>query len=175
MYIDARHFTSERDKKLLDLKNARPWKIVWNINNKASKLAIPETLKDADLTPIFHLWKMHLALNNPFPGQILPPGPSIEISAKNDNDKAHKEWKILEIVDCRQIKWYGVQYKATYVGNWNKWNAASLWQLWTDFKRSRDKVHKFHCTHPQKPRPPPELVAVDSSFDDIQATLASLV
>ena len=40
MYVDARHFASERDKKLLDLKNARPWKIIWNINNKTYKLAI---------------------------------------------------------------------------------------------------------------------------------------
>ena len=55
MYVDAGHFVSERDKKLLDLKNARPWKIVQNINNKAYKLAIPETLKDAGLTSIFHL------------------------------------------------------------------------------------------------------------------------
>ena len=54
MYVDARYFASERDKKLLDLKNAGPWKIVQNIDNKAYKLDIPKTLKDAGLTPIFH-------------------------------------------------------------------------------------------------------------------------
>ena len=70
---------------------------------------------------------MYLVSNNPFPGQILPPGQPIEISAKNDN-KAHKKWEVLEVINCRQIKQYRVQYKATYVSNWDKWNAASLWQ-----------------------------------------------
>ena len=35
MYMNARHFAPERDKKLLDLKNARLWEIIQNINNKA--------------------------------------------------------------------------------------------------------------------------------------------
>ena len=109
MYIDARHFASERDKKSLDLKNAGPWKIVWNIDNKAYKLKISQILKDAGLTPIFHPWKMHFALDDAFPSQILPPGPPIKISAEDDkNHKVHKEWKVLEVVDCRQTKQYGV-------------------------------------------------------------------
>ena len=90
VYVNARHFVSEKDKKLLDLKNVRSWEITWNINNKAYELAILQTLKDAGLTPIFHSWKMHFAPNSLFLGQILSPGPSIKISAKND-DKAHKE------------------------------------------------------------------------------------
>ena len=108
VYVDARHFASERDKKLLDLKNAEPWKIVQNIDNKAYELDIPQTLKDAGLTPIFHPWKMHIAPNNPFPRQILPSGPLIKISAENDNNKAYKEWKVLEVVYRRQTKQYGV-------------------------------------------------------------------
>ena len=91
MYIDTRHFASERDKKLLNLKKSGPWKIIQNIDNKAYKLEILQTLKDAGLTLIFHLWKLHLAPNNPFPGQILLSGPLIEISAENDDDKAYKE------------------------------------------------------------------------------------
>ena len=80
---------------------------------------------------------------------------------------------MLEVVNCHQTKQYRVQYKATYVGNWDEWNAAPPWQLWTDFERSIDKIHKFYYTHSQKPKPPPELAAVvDSSLDDIQATLA---
>ena len=84
VYVDARHFASERDKKSLDLKNAGPWKIIRNINNKAYELAIPEDLKAAGLNPIFHPWKIHLAPNNAFPGQILPPGPPVLISAEDD-------------------------------------------------------------------------------------------
>ena len=173
VYMDARYFAFERDKKLMDLKNARPWKIIQNIDNKAYELAIPQSLKEKGLTLIFDPWKLHLAPNNPFSGQILPPGPPIKISAKND--KAHKEWKVLEVIDCYQTKWYGIQYKAMYVGNWDKWNASPPWQPWTDFERSREKIHKFHCTHPQKPQLPSKLAAVDSSLNDIRATLASSV
>ena len=83
---------------------------------------------------------------------------------------------MLEVVDCCQIKQYKVQYKATYVGNWDEWNATTLWQPWTDFEESRDKIHEFHHTHPQKPKPPQEFAAiVNSSLNNIQATLASSV
>ena len=150
VYVDARHFASERDKKLLNLKNSKPWKIIQNINNKAYKLDIPQTLKDAGLTLIFHLWKMHLPPDNAFPGQILPPGPPIEISTKNNANKAHKKWEMLEVVDCWQTKRYSIQYKAMYVGNWDKWNAAPPWQPWTDFKKSRDKVAKVASFNPRK-------------------------
>ena len=54
VYVDARHFASERDSKSLSMKYAGPWKIVHNINNKAYKLDIPQQMKDARLTPIFH-------------------------------------------------------------------------------------------------------------------------
>ena len=100
--MDARHFIFKRDKKSLDLKNTRLWKIVWNINTKAYKLDIPETLKAAGLTSIFHLWKLYLALNNPFSRQISSPSPPIEISAKNN--KAYEEWKLLKVVDCLKTK-----------------------------------------------------------------------
>ena len=125
MYVNVRHFASEKDKKLLDLKNVKPWEIIQNIDNKVYELAIPQNLKERGLTLIFHLWKLYLTPNNPFPGQILPPGPSIEISAEDDkNHEAHKEWKVLEIVNCRQTKQYSIQYKVTYIGNWDKWNAS---------------------------------------------------
>ena len=55
VYVDARHFTSERDSKLLNMKNAGPWKIVCNIGNKAYELDIPQQMRDAGLTPVFHL------------------------------------------------------------------------------------------------------------------------
>ena len=88
--MDAIYFALEKSKKLLDFKNARPWKISRIINNKAYKLEIPQHMKDAGFTPIFHLWKLHLASNNPFPGQVLPPEPLISIQNNNDNN-AHNE------------------------------------------------------------------------------------
>ena len=55
VYVNARHFASKRDSKSLSMKNAGPWKIVCNIANKAYKLEILQQMKEAGLTPIFHL------------------------------------------------------------------------------------------------------------------------
>ena len=55
VYVDARHFnTSKRESKLLSMKNAGPWKIVRIIANKAYELDIPQHMRDARLTPVFH-------------------------------------------------------------------------------------------------------------------------
>ena len=90
VYVDARHFASERDSKSLSMKNARPWKIVCNMANKAYELDIPQQMKEAGLTPIFYPWKLHLAPSNPVPGQILEPGPFVLVSSIG-RSKAHKE------------------------------------------------------------------------------------
>ena len=54
VYVDARHFSSEQDSKSLSMENAGPWKIICNIDNKAYKLDIPQQMKDAELTYLFH-------------------------------------------------------------------------------------------------------------------------
>ena len=156
VYVDARHFAG-RESKSLSMKNAGPWKIIRNIANKAYELDIPQHMKDAGLTPVFHPWKLHLAPSNPFPGQILEPGPPVLVSS-DDEDEAHEEWEVLEVVDSRKTKKYGIQYKATYMGNWDEWNSNPPWQPYSDFENSKNKIRVFHKTHPQKPGPPSELV-----------------
>ena len=156
--MDARHFsTSDRESKLLSMKNAGPWKIICNIANKAYKLDIPQQMRDARLTPVFHPWKLHLAPTNPFPGQILEPGPPVMVNSSNGN-KAHEKWEVLKVVDSWKTKKYGVQYKATYMGNWDNWNLNLAWQPCSNFENSKEKIREFHRTHPQKPGPPSELV-----------------
>ena len=87
--MDLRHFSSERESKLLSSKNADPWKIIRNIVNKAYKLDLPQQMKDAGLTAVFHPWKLHLAPSNAFLGQIVEPEPAILIN--KNNEEAHKE------------------------------------------------------------------------------------
>ena len=157
VYVDARHFASERDSKSLSMKNAGPWKILRNIDNKAYKLEIPKQMKDTGLTPVFHPWKLHLALSSSFPGQILEPEPPALVSS-SDGSKTHKEWEVLEVVDSRKTKRYGVQCKATYMGNWDEWNSNPTWQPYSNFKNSKEKIREFHRAHSQKPGPPSKLV-----------------
>ena len=156
--MDARHCNAGYcESKSLGSKNAGPWKIIRNIANKAYKLEIPQQMKDAGLTAVFHPWKLHLAPGHLFPGQILEPGPPILVSS-SDGSEAHKEWEVLEVVDSWKTKRYGIQYKATYMGNWNEWNLNSPWQPYSDFENSKDKIRVFHKAHLRKPGPPSNLV-----------------
>ena len=90
VYVDARHFASKQDSKSLSIKNAGPWKIVGNIANKTYKLDIQQQMKEAGLTFIFHSWKLHLALSDLFPRQVLKPRPPVFVNS-SDRSKAHKE------------------------------------------------------------------------------------
>ena len=154
VYVDSKHFSaSKRKSKLLSLKNARSWKIICNVANKAYKLDIPQQMKEAELTPVFHLWKLHLAASDPFPGQILKLGLSIIVGHNTYN-----KWKVLEVVDSQKTKRYGIQYKATYMGNWDEGNSNLLWQSYSNFENSKKKIREFHRTHPQKLGPSSKLV-----------------
>lgn len=156
MYVNAKDFAPERPSRSLGFKNGGPWKIVRIIDNKAYELDIPKQLKEAGLTPIFHPWKLHLAPDDPFPGQILSEGPPVLISS--DSEDPHEEYEVLEVVDCRETRRYGLQYKATFIGNFDEWNSGPPWQKWTDFENAAEKVLEFHRKNPKRPRPPQELV-----------------
>ena len=88
VYVDAKYFAGQESKSL-SMKNAGPWKVIWNIGNKAYELDIPQQMKDAGLTPIFHPWKLHLAPSNPFPGQILELRPpcSCQLQRRKQNSR----------------------------------------------------------------------------------------
>lgn len=164
VYVNAKDFTSDRQSRSLSSKNVGPWKIIRNINNKAYELDIPENLRKAGLTPIFHPWKLHLAPSDPFPGQVLTPDPPMLMTSAGE-DGEHEEWELLEIVDCRKTR-KGVEYKATYVGPYEEWNTNPPWQIWTDFMNSKDSVLRFHRENPDKPKPPAELVSMDTEGGD---------
>lgn len=126
---------------------------------------IPERLRKAGLIPVFHPWKLHLAPSDPFPGQVLTPDPPLLITSA-DSDEQHEEWELLEIVDCRKTR-KGIEYKATYVGPYDKWNTNPPWQAWTDFMNSKDSIMEFHKKNPGKPDPPAELVSMDMEEDEV--------
>jgi len=133
VYVDARHFAAERPSRSLGQKYAGPWPIKRVIDNKAYEVELPDYLEKSGLTPIFHPWKLHLAPSDPYPGQELEPQGPILITENPDNSD-ESEWEVLEVVDCRKTKRFGIQYKATFVGNWDEWNSNPPWQPWSDFK-----------------------------------------
>jgi len=151
--VDARHFAAECPSRSLGQKYAGPWPIKRVIDNKAYELELPDYLEKSGLTPIFHPWKLHLAPSDPYPGQELEPQGPILITENPDNSD-ESEWEVLEVVDCRKTKRFGIQYKATFVGNWDEWNSNPPWQPWSDFKHAEDKILEFHRLYPDKPAPP---------------------
>lgn len=173
VYVNAKDFSLGKQSKSLSSKNLGPWKIIRNIDNKAYELEIPQHLKKAGLVPIFHPWKLHLAPSNAFPGQILSPQPPILIDTSGE-EGPHEEWELLEVVDCRRSRGK-TEYKATYVGPYEEWNANPPWQPASDFENSKDAILKFHRENPAKPKPPAMLTRLDvvdeekttSSGDDV--------
>ena len=162
VYVNTKDFSVDKQSHSLSSKNAGPWKIIRNIDNKAYELEIYEHLKRVGLTPIFHPWKLHLAPTNPFPGQLIEPGPPILIQ-EDAESSPHEEYEVLEIVDCRETKKYGTQYKATYIGSWDVWNANPPWQPWTDFIRAKEEIRKFHTDNKGKPNAPKNVLFMNNS------------
>jgi hypothetical protein len=152
VFVDARHFKLQRESQSLAPKNLGPWPIIRIIDHKAYEVKLPPQMEEAGVTPVFHPWKLHLASNDPYPGQVEDPEPPILIQDVEDEDP-HEEWEIQEVVDCRLTR-SGIQYKALFNGQWDDWNSNPPWQPWTDFKNARDKVMEYHQRHPEKPPPP---------------------
>ena len=65
---------------------------------------------------------------------------------EDGENEPHEEWEVAEIVDCRETRRYGIQYKAQFEGNWDEWNASPPWQ--------RCRVIQYHLNHPEKPQVP---------------------
>ena len=164
VYVNAKHFAAQRPSVSLGYKNAGPWPIIRIIDNKAYELRLPDHMLNDGVHPVFHPWKLHLAPNNPYPGQVQEPQPAIIVTGDEDGeDEPHEEWQVAEIVDCRETRKYGIQYKAQFEGNWDEWNANPPWQPWSDFKSAADKVIQYHLNHPEKPQIPYYFAARETS------------
>ena len=127
VYVDARDFGTSRPNKGLDWKFLGPWKIKRIIDHKAYELDIPKEKLADGLTPVFHPWKLHLASTSPYPGQISEPCADL-LTFDYGDTVPHPEYEVTEIVDFRETRRWGVQYKATFAGERPDWNNSPPWQ-----------------------------------------------
>jgi hypothetical protein len=125
VYVDARHFNLQRESQKLSPRALGPWPIVRCIDSKAYEVSLPEHMARAGVTPVFHPWKLLLAPENAYPGQIETPEPPYQIF-DTDETEAHNEWEVDKIVDCCEIRG-NIQYKALYYGPWDDWNSDPPW------------------------------------------------
>ena len=128
------------------------------MDHKAYELDIPKEKLTDGLTPVFHPWKLHLASTSPYPGQISEPCADILTFDYGDTEP-HPEYEVTEIVDFRETRRWGVQYKATFAGERPDWNNSPPWQPWTDFLNAKDLILEYHRLNPSKPPPPEGLIS----------------
>ena len=114
IYVNTKNFSIEKQSQSLNSKNVDSWKIIRCIDNKTYELNISEHLKQTGLTIIFHSWKFHLAFFNSFSEQVIQPSSSLLIQGDFETT-SHEEYEMLEIIDCRDIKKYDIQYKTIYI------------------------------------------------------------
>lgn len=122
VFVDARHFNLNRETKSLGPKSMGPYEIIRVVDNKAYEIALLEHMQNKGLFNVFHPWKLHLAPDNPYPGQVQEPGPAIMIW-DDDDEAPHEEWEVLEIVGHGGSA-KNRSYRATYTPGWDDWNAA---------------------------------------------------
>ncbi len=146
MYVNAKDFSFERSSRFLTFKNVNSWEITRVINNKIYELKLSNHLKTAKLTSIFHSWKLHLTFIDSFSEQINSSELSIIIT-DSQIKKSHEKYEILNIVNCRRTAKRDLQYKATYIDNWDQWNADSSWQSVSNFENARNQINRFHRTN----------------------------
>ena len=75
--LDAWYIKTSRPNAGLDHKKLGPYTIKRSINKAAYELDLPPSMK---IYPVFHPWLLHLANDEPLPGQVVPLPPLTEVN-----------------------------------------------------------------------------------------------
>ena len=120
----------------------RPFKIIEDPNLKTPydhRVEFPANIK---VHPVRHVSELEPAANDPYPGQIIPPPPPVEIDGE-------EEWEVEEVLDAK-IRYWKLQYLIKWTGydipDW--WDAKDVNGLWA--------VDIFNRRYPHKPGPLPD-------------------
>src|SRR5690606_41852111 len=128
-----------RPTRKLDYRRHGPFKITKVVSPHAYKLDLPLTLK------IHHVQNVSLldpASKDPFPGQLIPPPPPIEVDGE-------EEYYVDEILDSKLSRG-----RPKYLVRWIGWPQAE-WQPAALYNKTK-AVDDFHAKYPGKPGPLPD-------------------
>jgi Chromo (CHRromatin Organisation MOdifier) domain len=139
VWLDIKHFTSERSSKKLDHKRYGPFEIEEQHGRSSYRLKLPKTWK---IFPVFNEILLTPYIPPSFPSQEkkhLRPPPEII-----DNDE---EYEIEEILDSRirRNKLYYLVHWLGYARDEDSWIPA------TETDHCQDLVKAFHKAHPRAP------------------------
>ena len=110
--------------------------VIESVTLRAIRLRLPESVR---LHPVFHVSLLEPAANDPYPGQLQPPPPPVEVDGE-------EEWLVDDILDAR-IRYRNLQYLVKWTGY-----DQPAWEDATNVN-GLQAVDNFHQAHPDKPSP----------------------
>ena len=138
VFLDSRYVTTRRPSKKLDYKRQGPFEITAKISTHAYSLALPDTMK---IHNVFHVSRLTLDDNNPYPGQTIPPPPPVEVEGED-------EYFIEDILDSRLVGRRNNQ-RLQYLVKWLGYDKPS-WEP-AEYLEKVEAVDRFHLQHSDKP------------------------
>ena len=119
----------------VDLARIPFWK---KIGSSAFRLALPSAIK---IHPVFHVSLLEPHVENPFPGRIVAPLPTLQVDGV-------EEFEVNSIIDSR-IRRRKLQYYVEWVGydvSDRSWEPAVV------FTHASEVIQAFHNIFPSRPR-----------------------
>jgi hypothetical protein len=145
VWLDARNIKTLRPLKKLDWKNLGPFEITEILSPFACRLALPPSIK---IHPVFNVYLLHAANEDPLPYQVLEPPPPVEVDGV-------EQWEVEDVVDCLvDRRGQGKKARYKYLVKWRGYDDHTREPANTILEDVPDLVRNFHRRYPYKPRPP---------------------
>ena len=139
VWLNAKNIKTRRPSIKLDHRRLGPYEVIESVTPRAIRLRLPETVR---LHPVFHVSLLEPTADDPYPGQLQPPPPPVEVDGE-------EEWLVDDILDAR-IRYRKLQYLVKWTGYYQP-----TWEDATSVN-GLQAVDNFHQAHPDKTGPLPE-------------------
>lgn len=138
VFLNRKNVKTRRPCLKLDWKNIGPYPITKKISAYAYQIQLPPEIK---MHNVFHVSHFSPAATDPFPGQVSPPPPAVEVDGEPD------EYFVEEILDSKLVRG-----RLKYYVKWIGWDQPT-WEPANDSINQLSAIDAFHALYPHKPGP----------------------